>query len=140
MKKVLYLNEEVKVLLEVKEVLSVNAETLKEEKIKTIGMITYKDGKIINTNNQLPNNELGQTLKELSNYNQKFVFGTTRQIELLQENDIIVDLKDRTTFNNAITLLKDNDLLNDRGITFGKRTLIMPIPKDILEVAENLLN
>lgn len=139
MKKVLCVNDEVKVLLEVKEVLSVNAETLKEERIKTIGMITYKNGKIVKTNN-LPNNELGQTLKEISNYNQKFVFGTTRQIELLEENDVEVDLKNRATFIKAINLLESNDLLNDRGITFGKRTLIMPVPNDVLEVAEQLLN
>lgn len=139
MKKVLCVNEDIKVLLEVKEVLSVNAETLKEERIKTIGMITYKNGKIVKANN-LPNNELGQTLREISNYNQKFVFGTTRQIELLEENDVEVDLKNRATFTKAISLLESNDLLTDRGITFGKRTLIMPVPTNVLEVAEQLLN
>lgn len=139
MKKVLCVNEEVKVLLELKEVLSVNAETLQEERIKTIGMITYKNGKIVKADN-LPENDLGQTLREISNYNQKFVFGTTRQIELLEENNIEVDLKNRATFNQAISLLESNDLLVDRGFTFGKRTLIMPIPNNVLQSAEMLLN
>ncbi|NLZ35607.1 MAG: hypothetical protein GX889_12040 [Clostridiales bacterium] len=145
MKKVLYLGSNVKVLLEVKEVESISAETLKREKLKVIGINGYllnKNGNIIksgNIVNYLPKNEIGNNLKKIWEYNQNYTFGTVKQNKVLRENNVEVSLSDKKSFFNAVKILKEHNLLEDRGIEFGKRTLINPIPSDIINLAESLL-
>ena len=145
MKKVLYLGSNVKVLLEVKEVESISAKTLKKEKLKVIGINGYllnENGNIVksgNIVNYLPENEIGNNLKKVWKYNQNYTFGTVKQNEVLRENNVEVSLRDKKSFFNAVKILKEHNLLEDRGIEFGKRTLINPIPSDIINLAENLL-
>lgn len=145
MKKVLFLENNIKVLLEVKEVENISAETLQKEKLKVIGINGYllnENGNIIksgNIVNDLPESEVGNYLKKIWKYNQNYTFGTMKQNEVLRENNVEVSLRDKKSFFNAVKILKEHNLLEDRGIEFGKRTLINPIPSDIINLAENLL-
>lgn len=145
MKKVLFLENNIKVLLEVKEVENISAETLQKEKLKVIGINGYllnENGNIIksgNIVNDLPESEVGNYLKKIWEYNQNYTFGTMKQNEVLRENNVEVSLRDKKSFFNAVKILKEHNLLEDRGIEFGKRTLINPIPSDIINLAENLL-
>lgn len=145
MKKVLLLENNIKVLLEVKEVENISAETLKKEKLKVIGINGYllnEDGNIVksgNIVNYLPDNEIGNHLKKIWGYNQNYSFGTLKQNEVLKENNVEISLKDKESFFQAVKILKEHNLLEDRGIEFGKRILINPIPSDIINLAESLL-
>lgn len=143
MKKVIVLNEEVKVLLEVKEVQSISAVSTQEEKLVVIGMNgqikvngKLKTGDI---SKMLPNTELGECLRKLWNYNQNYTFGTKSQMDILNCNNIKFDLRDRNSFNTALECLKENNLQEDRGVIFGKRTLVNPLPIEIIDLAMKIV-
>lgn len=143
MKKILKFNDKTRVVIELKEVKNLSAETIESEDLYVLGLMGQAiiNGKLKtgNISEFLPDTDLGKTLKALWIYNQNYTFGTNIQMELLSNCGVKFDLKDKNSFIKAIDCLKENHLLKDRGVTFGEKTLINPLPLDIINLAKSVI-
>ena len=129
--------------VKVKKVQNISSVTTEEGIFEVLAIqgIAKKNGKLIRTGDLselLPSNELGINLKELWKYNQNYLFGTNNQMKILEENGIEFAINKKLNLKEVITKLKENKLLVDRGVEFGKRTLVNPLPKKIIDLVNSL--
>lgn len=142
-----YINEgRLIVNIQMKKVESISAINTKKgvfELLEMQGFLFSLENKLIhsgNLSNYLPeDNEIALKLKMLWDYNISYVYGTLNQLECIGHLSLEDLIKSKDKLENALNNLKHNNLLIDRGIYFGNKKLINPLPKNILEIANNLL-
>lgn len=150
MKKVFFIKEgilDIRISLELKKVKGISYLSCKEEELYMLYLhgIVKSGEKIISSGDVRrflkSINTTNCVIKTLWKYNQKFVFGTKKQEEMLLKNNVKVSLNPNELNNLKIArkLLLENNLLIDNNIEFGKRTLIKPLSKNIINLTKDII-
>lgn len=92
-----------------------------------------------NLSEYLPNTELGNHLKTLWAFNQAYTVGTLKQMTILGNPTVKELMTSKNLLNNAVKTLTQKKLLVDRGISFGTKMLVKPLPQDVLDITNNLI-
>lgn len=87
----------------------------------------------------LPNTQLGNDLKILWSFNQEYTVGTLLQMKVLGNPTIKELMTSKSLLNNAVETLKAKKLLVDRGVSFGSKMFVRPLPQEILDLTNNLI-
>ena len=134
------------VVVELKKVESVSAVDVMNgvyDVLKIQGFLYSNNGKLLHTgnlSNYLPiNDEKAIQLRQLWKHNVAYVYGTLKQLECIGNISFEDLLRDKNVLNSALDTLKNNNLLVDRGVSFGSKALVNPLPQNILDMANNLL-
>lgn len=114
--------------------------------LKMQGILKDANNRLVRTGNlsdllgQLVNeDELANKIISLWHYNQAYTCGTLRQLELIDNPTLEYLLKNPLAFKKAVERLNDKNMLNDRGVTFGGKMTVIPLPVEILDLATDLL-
>lgn len=87
----------------------------------------------------LPNTQLGNDLRKLWSFNQAYTVGTLEQMKVLGNPTVKELMTSKSLLNNAVETLKAKELLVDRGVSFGSKMLVKPLPQDVLDLTNNLI-
>lgn len=114
--------------------------------LKMQGMLKSNEGLLLRTGNLsdvleqlIDEDELANEIISLWEYNQQYVAGTLRQFKKIGNPTFKELMSNSITFKKAVATLKEANLLNDRGVDFGGKMAIIPLPVEILDLATNLL-
>lgn len=137
-------NRELFVKLEVVNVKTnsaINGEFGEYEVLKMNGVLK-QNGLLIHSGNlaeYLPNTELGNHLKTLWSFNQAYTVGTLEQMEMLGNPTFKELMTSKSLLKQAVEKLKELNLLIDRGVSFGSKMLVNPLPEEVLELTNKLI-
>ena len=139
MKKVIIITEDKRMLvtLNLKNVHAISAIDAKDGIYPLLEMqgFLYLNGKLIrigNLSDCLPENEQGFLLKELWKHNVSYVYGTLKQMNCIGDISLEQLIRDSNALKNAFKTLESNNLVVDRGITFGEKRLVIPLEKEVI--------